>query len=455
MTSAPARRKPHFNRDLLLIAGPSGLLVIGAFALTLLLMRPAPPNEIALATGTADGTYHAIGMQYRDILEREGVRVRLVPTSGAVDNLRRLGARQDGVDVAFVQAGIASQLGASGIVSLGSLYYEPLWLFHRGNERSTRLASLRGKMIAVGAPNSGVGALATMLLRDNGMDGTPTTLLPISGRPAANLLLSGSIDAAFFMADSRAPLIQELLRADGIRLMSFERADAYVRQHPFLTRLTLPEGALDLELNIPARETSMLGATANLLVRETLHPALAYLLLRAASEVHAKPTLFSTLRQFPAPSDAEVPLSPEASRYYRSGPPFLQRYLPYWAANLTDRLLVLLVPALAVLFPVMKLLPYLYRWRVSSRIYRWYAKLKELELELDERRSQEQLKAMLDRLDDIEEAVNRIDTPLAYSENLYIFRQHIDLVRQRAQMRIVKQTAAPAPGQPTTTSLGA
>ena len=218
--------------------------------------------------------------------------------------------------------------------------------------------------------------------------------------------------------------------------MSFGRADAYTRRHFYLEKFTLPQGVFDLTQNIPARDVVLLGTTANLVVKDDLHPALAGLLLRAATEVHSAPTIFSGLRQFPAPNDTELPLSPEAARFYKSGPPLLQRYLPYWAANLVDRLLVLLLPALVVLIPAARLMPQLYRWRVRSRIYRWYARLKEIELELEERRTPEELERILERLDKMDDAVHRIDTPLAYSENLYIFRQHIDLVRQRVQLAI-------------------
>jgi TRAP transporter TAXI family solute receptor len=439
----PRRPRKHLNRDLLLIALPSALLVIGAFTVTLLLMRPAPPKEIALATGSADGTYHVVGTRYRDLLARDGVSVRLVPTQGAVDNVRRLQDPQSGIDVALVQAGIAGgEQAEGGIVSLGNMYYEPLWVFHRGKERITRLGPLRGKMIAIGPKSSGTEALALTMLRSNGLHEPPTTLLNIGGRAAANLLQSGGIDALFILADPQSPLIAELMRAPGIQLMTFDRADAYVRQHPFLQRLTLPQGVFDLERNIPDREIVMLGVPETLLARDSLHPALAYLLLRAASEVHERASMFYGPRTFPAPGDGDIPLSTEARRYYQSGPPFLQRYLPYWAANLVDRLLVLLVPAVAVMLPLFRLLPGLYRWRVSSRIYRWYGRLKEIELELAEPRTTDQLATMLGRLDSIEEAVNHIDTPLAYSENLYVFRQHIDLVRQRVQLRAGKPIGA-------------
>ena len=438
-------RKLRLNKDLMLIGLPSVALVAGAFTFTLLLMRPAPPGAIVMATGVADGSYHAYAQQYRDILAREGVTLHLRPSHGSLENYRLLSDPAGGVDVAFVQGGIASVEGSANVVSLGAMYYEPLWIFHRGDKPLDRLGALRGKMIAVGVENSGTAVLATTMLRSNGVADPPTTVLKIGGRASANLLLSGGIDAGFFMAGGSEPLIRELLQAPGVHLLSLKRAPAYARQHFYLTQLTLPQGVFDLERDLPPADVAMIATTANLFVRRDLHPALAYLLLRTAAEIHSKPTLFSGVRQFPAPHDPEVPLSEEALRYYRSGSPFLQRYLPFWAANLMDRLLVLLVPAAVVLFPAMRLLPTLYRWRVRSRIYRWYARLKELELQLEERRTLDELQAMLKRLDEIEDAVNHIDTPLAYSENLYVFRQHIDLVRLRAQARASRSSADAQP----------
>lgn len=423
-------------RDLLLIAIPALILVIGAIATTLLLLKPAPPKVITLSTGVAEGAYHAYGLAYRDALARDGVTVKLVPSSGAAQNLQRIADGGSGVDVAFVQGGLV-QDGAKppGVQTLASLYFEPLWVFYRG-EPMEIFAPLKGKTVAVGVPNSGTAALARTLLKSNGLDQAPTVLLDIGGREAANRLKAGSIQAAFFMAEARAPLIQELLHAPDIHLMNVVRADAYVRQFQFLSKLHLPRGVVDLAADIPSRDIDILGTTANLLVRDDLHPALHYLLLRAASEIHGKGSLFSNLRQFPASNDAELPMSPEADRYFRSGAPFLQRYLPFWAANLVDRLLVLIVPALAVLIPLGRLLPALYTWRVRSRIYRWYARLKEIELELDEPRTREELQTILERLDTIEDAVNHLPMPLSYSEHLYSFRVHTGLVRRRTEARL-------------------
>jgi TRAP transporter TAXI family solute receptor len=439
MQAPKTPRKRKFDHHALVIGVSAFILIVSALAVTLLLMRPAPPKALTMATGSGDEAYHAFALQYRDILARDGVTVNLQPSAGAVDNLRRLADRSAEVDVAFVQGGVASTEPAEklqGLASLGSLYYQVLWVFYRGEREIDNLLPLAGKMIAIGREKSGTAALAMTLLESNGIARPPTTILKVGGQAAANLLISGGIDAAFFVADANTPVIQQLLRAQGLRLLSFARADAYTRQHFYLTKLVLPQGTIDLKQNLPARDVVLLGTTANLVVKDDLHPALAYLLLRAATQVHDAPSPFSALRQFPAPNDSELPLSREAARFYKSGPPLLQRYLPYWAANLVDRLLVLLVPALAVLFPAFKLLPPLYRWRMRSRIYRWYGKLKEIELELEDQRSEAELAEMLQRLDNIEGAVNHLDTPLAYFENRYAFRQHIDLVRQRARMRM-------------------
>ena len=434
-----AARKRRLDRDLLWVAIPATLFVVGAIALTLLLMRPAPPSEMVMSTGTAEGSYHAYAVKYRDILARDGVTLRLWPSGGAVENLRRLSDPSALVDVALVQGGIVSAVppeSTQGLQSLGSVHNEILWVFHRGDRTLDRLPPLGGKMIAVGAENSGTAALAMMLLEASGIANPPTTIMKIGGRAAANLLLSGAIDAAFFVASPNSPVIQELLNSKAVHLLSFSRADAYTRKYFYLTKFVLPQGAIDLVQDIPERDVVLLGTTMNLVVKDDLHPALAYLLLRAASEVHNAPTLFSGLREFPAPNDTELLLSPEAARFYKTGPPLLQRYLPFWGANLVDRLLVLLLPALVVLIPAARLLPLLYRWRVRSRVYRWYAILKEIELELEKRNSPEELDHILDRLAKLDGSIHRIDTPLAYSENLYAFRQHIDLVSQRTQLAI-------------------
>jgi hypothetical protein len=342
----------------------------------------------------------------------------------------RLMDEKSDVDVGFFQGGSAFSANAPDLVSLGAIYYEPLWVFYRGRE-IRELAGLQGKKLAIGPEESGARALALQLLAVNAAVLPPTALLALSGREANEQLLQGRIDAVFMVGPPESALVEQLVSAPGIRLLSLERADAYTRRFPYLTRLTLPKGVFDFVNNVPARDVILVSPTANLLARDRLHPALAYLLMRAATEIHAGSALLNKTGEFPAPLDAEFPLSDEAKRYYRTGPPFLQRYLPYWAAVLIDRVWITLLPVLALLVPLMRLVPPVYRWRVRSRIYRWYARLKEVELEFDENPPPERLKELLKRLDQIERSVNRINTPLAYSDNLYAFRQNVNLVRQR------------------------
>jgi len=302
------------------------------------------------------------------------------------------------------------------------------------------VGSLQGKKIAIGPFESGTRALALQLLSVNGTVLPPTTLLPLSGKDAVDALQAGTIDAAFFVSPAESPMIEKLASDPNLNLLSFERADAYSRRFPYLTELLLPKGVFDFMANIPKENVKLLSPTANLIAQDTLHPALAYLLMRAATQIHGESGLLHKAGTFPAPLDANFPLSPEATRYYKTGAPFLQRYLPFWAANLVERLWVMLVPAIAIMVPLFRTIPPLYRWRVRSRIYRWYARLKEIELQLDEEPRPVPLTDMLERLDVIERSVNRIPTPLAYSENLYSFRQHIELVRARVRHAIELDT---------------
>jgi TRAP transporter TAXI family solute receptor len=429
-----------FRRDLLIAALPAMFFIALAVAFAYYFIKPAPPKKIVMATGEHEGGYAYFAKRYRDFLAQNGVTLEVRETAGAVQNIEALTADNSDVDVAFVQSGTAFAANAPHLVSLGSVYYEPLWVFYRGSA-ITDVGALQGKKIAIGPFESGTRALAVQLLSVNGTVLPPTTLLPLGGKEAAAALQAGSIDAAFFVSPAEAPMMEKLASDPKLKLLSFERAQAYTRRFPYLTELTLPKGVFDFMANIPPQDVTLVSPTANLIAKDTLHPALAYLLMRAATQIHGDSGLLHKTATFPAPLDSNFPLSPEAVRYYKTGTPFLQRYLPFWAANLVDRLWVMLVPTVAILVPLFRLVPPLYRWRVRSRIYRWYARLKEIELQLDEKPRAVPLDEMLDRLDSIERSVNRIPTPLAYSENLYSFRQHIDLVRARVQRAVAEDSA--------------
>ena len=399
-------------------------------------VEPAPPDSIAISTGAIDGGYHMFAQRYQEILARDGVKLELRPSAGSQENVSRLLDDKSDVEVGFLQGGSAFAANAPELVSLGSIYYEPLWVFYRGPEIHD-FGGLRGKRLAIGPEESGTRALALQLLAVNAAVMPPTMLLAENGKQANEMLLQGKLDAVFMVGPPESPLVEQLVSASGVTLLSLDRAEAYTRRFPALTKLTLPQGVFDFVKNVPAHDVTLISPTANLLAVDSLHPALAYLLMRAASEIHGDAGLLRKAGEFPAPLNSEFPLSAEATRYYKSGPPFLQRFLPYWAAVLVDRLWLTLLPVLALLIPLGRILPAVYRWRVRSRIYRWYAKLKEVELELDEHSTQEKLTELLGRLDQIEHAVNRINTPLAYTDNLYAFRQNVGLVRQRVRTQLI------------------
>ncbi len=424
------RSPPTTQRAFWVALVPAIAFVAAVFALAFYFAEPAPPDRIVIGTGTMDSGYQMFGQRYQEILERYGVEVELRDSAGSQENVNRLTDEEAELDVGFFQGGSGYSANAPNLVSLGAIYYEPLWVFYRGAEVRD-LAGLKGRKLAVGPPQSGTHALALQLLAVNAVVLPPTELLPIGDREANEALLQGRIGAVFLVAPPESPLVAQLLSAPGIRLLSLELAEAYTRRFPFLTRLTLPRGVFDFINNVPARDMTLVSPTANLLAKQDLHPALAFLLMRAATEIHSGSALLNKAGEFPAPLDADFPMSEEAKRYYKSGPPFLQRYLPYWAAVLVDRLWITLLPLLAIMVPLIRLVPPVYRWRVRSRIYRRYAQLKEVELDLEEDPSPQELKELLQRLDQIERAVNRINTPLAYTDNLYMFRQHINLVRQR------------------------
>jgi TRAP transporter TAXI family solute receptor len=425
----------RLRREIWLTLGVGAVMVAAAFAIALHFVEPAPPKHLVMSTGDEAGGYHAFAQRYQELLAREGVTVELQPSRGSLENVGRMMEPGSMVDVGFLQGGTSFAANAPALVSLGSLYYEPLWVFYRGSEVDD-LPGLRGRRIAIGPDYSGVRALALQLLAVNDVVLPPTELVSLGEGEAAQALLDGKVDAAMFVAPMESPSVERLLGAAGLRLLSFERAEAYTRRFPYLYRLVLPEGAIDFARNLPRKDLVLIAPTANLLVQQTLHPALAYLLMRTAAALHGEAGMFHRRGDFPSAKDADFPLSEEARRYYQSGSPFLQRYLPFWAANLVDRLWVMALPVLAVLFPLVRILPALYGWRMRSRIYKWYGRLKEIELQLEEKQAPEELLEMEARLDNIEQAVNRIPTPLAYSANLYSFRQHIDLVRARVQHRM-------------------
>jgi len=446
-------------RELLVVVLPALLILALGFYAASRFIKPAPPNRIVMSTGADSGAYYAFAKRYAAILARDGVTLEVRTSQGSVDNLAQLSDWNSDVEVALVQGGLkqarkppAPVAGSADaeeaeeeelpvLVKLGAVAYEPLWVFHRGGVALDRLAQLKGKRLAVGPAGSGTRALVDQLLAANGLDLVPKRLSQESGRKAADALIAGRVDAAFLVASPDAPIIRELLSRPELRLMSFVNAEAYARRFPYLTRLTLPRSAIDFITDTPSRDIDLIASTASVIAREDAHPALLYLLLKAMSEVHREPGLFQKPGEFPSAREGDFPLSPEAERYFRQGLPLLQRWFPYWVANLIERLWVLILPIIAIAIPLMKIVPPIYNWRVRSKVFRRYGELRYLEGELELVTGRPELERLLERIEKLEAEVKQIRVPLTYSDFLYTLRVHISLVRAKASDKLATMPA--------------
>ncbi len=423
-------------RDLLTTFGPALLLVFTLGYLAYRWIDPAPPKVVTLATGQENSAYEVLGKRYAAALARQGITVKLRRTEGSMENLRRLQDPDSGVDIAFVQSGSTTLQNSERheLISLGSLFVEPVWLFHRASVRLHSIRELRGLRINVGPPGTGVPQLFGQILEANGLKPQQVTLTAMDNTSATVALLAGKIDGMVFSSGAEGLMIQMLLQTPGIRLFNFSQADAYARRFHFLSSVRLPRGIVDLGRDLPARDYQLIAPTATLVAREDLHPALIDLFVQAAAEIHGAPGWFQRRAEFPTPRYSEIPVSPAAEKFYDNGPPLLQRYLTFWVANFFERMWIVIVALGALLVPLSRVVPPLYVWKVRSRIYRWYGQLRDVEQAVEEAPPagrREAYEAQLSRLNDIERRVNRLTIPLSFAEELYGLRSHIDFVRKR------------------------
>ncbi|HED65456.1 MAG TPA: TAXI family TRAP transporter solute-binding subunit [Planctomycetes bacterium] len=433
---------PSRSREGLKVWGPVIALTLLGFLVALRFVGPAPPKTIVLATGSPDGAYQAFGERFREELKAAGIQVELRASRGSVENLDLL--RSGDADVAFVQGGVLGAERANELEGIASLYFEPLWVFARSDLEFEHLSQLRGRRIAVGESGSGTHAIAMQLLAANGVRASAeTSLFELSTDDATARLLAGRLDALFLVISPTSPTVAKLLEDDGVRLVGIERHLAYERAFPTLSHVVLPEGVLDFEHDIPARDVDLIAPAATLLAREDLHPAIVPLLIEAAEHTHGGGTVLSAPGRFPSPRNLDAPLATPAKIYFERGKSFLYRILPFPFAAMIDPLKILLLPFLTLLLPLFRFAIPLYRWRIRSRIYRWYQALDRLETRFDsDPANLESCLADLDLVDhEIREQVN---VPASYMEELYNLRMHME----RLHERLVEEGGSRVGGEP-------
>ena len=426
-------------RDLLVSAGPFAALAIALLVLAYLWLDPTPPHRVTLATGPAQSAYDEFGKRYRKALAGNGIDVELLASQGSSDNLRLL--REGKADLAFVQGGSNDRATQeeNGIESLGSLFVEPVWLFYREESARQRnpqatlssLGELQGLRLNVGTAGSGVPALMTKLFDANKIEPSRIVLSQLGETPATMALLAGEVDAIVFASAPESLMVQMLLQTPGIKLMDFAQSEAYSRRFPFLTPVVLPRGVVDLARDLPPADLRLVATTTSLLARKQTHPALLQLFAQAALDLHSPAGWFNRAGSFPSIEHSEYPVSREAERAIKGGRPFLQRYLPFWLANLVERMWLALGIIIAILLPLSRIIPPLYEFRIRSRVFRWYGQLRAIELQMQTDGAD--AAHLAQELDALEEKAAAVSVPLSYADELYALRSNIDLVRRKLE----------------------
>ena len=424
-------------REMLLSAGPFAILTIALLALTYWWLDPNPPKRVILATGPAQSAYEEFGKRYAEALARYGIEVELLSTEGSSDNLEKLRTGQ--ADLGFVQGGTAD-IGydeEDTLTSLGSLFVEPLWLFYREDAaRKLRkepvvrsLSELQGWRVNVGTPGSGVPRLFNTLLDVNRIEPGQLKLSRLEQTPATVAFLDGELDAVVFASAPESLMVQMLLQTPGVKLLDFAQSEAYSRRFGYLTPVSMPQGVVDLAKNIPARNVRLVASTTSLLAHSNTHPAILQLFAQTATQLHGGASWFSRAREYPSLEHSEVPISSEAQRAIKNGPPFLQRYLPFWLANLIERVWLAMGLIIVLALPLSRIVPPLYAFRIRSRVFRWYAELRDVEQRHESNDASAQ--DLLEQLDTMESKVEKIVVPLSYTDELYALRNNIQLVRKK------------------------
>jgi TRAP transporter TAXI family solute receptor len=420
--------------DFCKIGIPAVVIIIVAIIVAYQFTDPLPPKTLRMATGKEGGGYHTYTLAYQKYLADQKFHLEILPTAGSVEVLKKLKAGE--VSVGLVQGGTGNTVTPEGLETIASLFYEPLWIFHRQELSFQYLFELRGKRIAVGEEGSGTRPLALQLLGDNNVTETNSTFFGLAYKVAAQQLIAGEIDAAFFIMPTNGAIVKELLEAPGIELFSFKQDLAYTSRYPYLTTVKLGEGVISLEKNIPDKDKTLLAATASLVARENLHPDIVHLLLMSLIAVHHKGGLLEKINQFPSDKFVEFPMNANAASYLKDGPSLLHKIFPFWIAATLDHLKIMLIPLIAIIMPLLKGILPIYRWKIRSNIYRWYALLREVDQKLDDTNDLEVIQQEIRRMRILQkELVDQVSVPLSYMGEFYGLQLHIRLILNRLEER--------------------
>ncbi|MCP3853000.1 MAG: ABC transporter substrate-binding protein [Gammaproteobacteria bacterium] len=430
------KRKPTYL-ELIFLLLPTIAIIYAGFWGAYQFVSPAPPREIKMSAGNVHGTYYSYANKYKEDLAADGINLEVMESKGSRENITRLIDRK--ADVALVQGGTA--YADEKLSSLGSLYYEPITIFYKKSLQLERLNDFSGLKVSINVKGSGTHMLASQLFAINHVNSQNTEFFFLPARESLKKLKAGELDAVFSVSSIYSAVIQELLHSKEFKLFSFERADAYNQVLPFLSKVTLHEGIIDFKNNIPPEPIYLLAPTANLVVRDDLHKSLSILLLQSIENHHGKNDLFSTPGFFPSDKLTAFPIGETAKRYLEVGPPFLMKYLPFWIATFIDRMIILLLPFMLLILPLFKILPPVYRWRIRSKVYKWYEELQHVDDQTRvESLSEDEYQLLNKELERITDEVSKLNTPLSNADQLYNLLVHIDLIKKTIKSKMSEQS---------------
>ena len=426
------------TKELLKAVIPIVLLISLALVAAYHLIDAAPPKKIVIALNGQSANYKAYASIYQALLKNDGISLEIRETTGDIENVALLKDPASQVDLAIVQDGVTRSEGAGTLQSLGSLYYEPVWVLCRCDAKVDHLAHFKGKRIAIGKEGEGANLLAVKLLEKSGLNKHNTRILNIGGKASVESLLNQSADAAILVDSIDSSLVKKALTKKGIRLVDLDDAEAYTKHFSYLHRLSLPESTIDIQRNTPSTSINLVSPTVTLLANENLHPALIYLMMKVITQVHHSEGLLSANNEFPAIKTSEVAPSTQALNFYKSGPPFLDKYLPFWAATLISRTAIVIIPILAILIPLIKFIPSIYNSFLRFRLFKYYGELRFIEMQLRQEKDSENWAFFYQKLDDIEDRVSGMKLPISFSQYIYELRVNIQFVRSQLSSKVLK-----------------
>ena len=409
----------------------SGLAILIAIAITVVKLFLLPPSSIDIAAGPKGSYLYETAQKYKVEFEKAGVQVNVMETGGTLENLEHVNHPDKLIEFGFLEGGAADRKDYPSLESLGSIAYAPIWVFYRNDLGNIYdINELKGKRIAIGGTSQGIHANALDLLNAVGINSSNSKLLNIGREEALKALHSNQIDAMFYSAPAEDSLVKILFNDARLKPLQWPDAEGIARNLREYHVLNLPFGAIDLANSMPAKDMKVLATTITVITKKDTHSALIYLMMGVMDDIHEAPSIMHAENEFPSDKDVDFPLSDDAEDYYKKGgKPFLQRYLPYWAASFLGKLLLILVPLLAIFYPLSQAYPSLQQWYYTNRVNRFYDQLVKIEKRLDHGADLEIIKYDIQVLRaEIELLIKLEKIPSMYTNLLYDLRGHVSQV---------------------------